>query len=82
MAIASSPRRILVTGATGLVGRALVDRLIADGRVVRAAVRASSKSLAPGVEPVAVGEIGAATDWDAAVSEKRMPWCTSPPAFT
>lgn len=68
MTSAPSPRRILVTGATGFVGRALVDRLVAEGRVVRAAVRTSGVALAPGVEAVAVSEIGPATDWRAAVS--------------
>jgi nucleoside-diphosphate-sugar epimerase len=58
----------LVTGATGFVGRAVVDRLIAEGRAVRASVRASAAPLPPGVEAVAVGEIGAATDWRTAVS--------------
>ena len=50
------------------MGRALVSRLGVEGRVVRAAVRTSGVALAPGVEAVAVGEIGAATDWRAAVS--------------
>lgn len=31
-----SPRRALVTGATGFIGRRLVDRLVADGWTVRA----------------------------------------------
>ena len=68
MASTPSPRRILITGATGFVGRALVSRLGVEGRVVRAAVRTSGVALAPGVEAVAVGEIGAATEWRAAVS--------------
>ena len=68
MASAPSPIRLLVTGATGFVGRALVSRLAAEGRVVFAAVRTPGAALAPGVETVAVGEIGAATEWRAAVS--------------
>lgn len=69
MTSAPSPRRILITGATGFVGRALVSRLAAEGRDVRAAVRKPGDvTLAPGVEAVDVGEIGAATDWHAAVS--------------
>lgn len=57
--------RILVTGATGFVGRALVRRLAADRRAVRAAVRAPAAPAA--VETVAVGEIGPDTDWSAAL---------------
>jgi nucleoside-diphosphate-sugar epimerase len=58
----------LVTGATGFVGRAVVDRLTAEGRAVRAAVRAANARFVEGVEAVAVGGIGAATDWRTAVS--------------
>ena len=68
MASDPRPRKILITGATGFVGRALVSRLGVEGRAVRAAVRTSGVDLAPGVEAVAVGEIGAATEWRAAVS--------------
>lgn len=62
------PHRILITGATGFVGRALVSRLGNDGRFARAALRASGGSFAPSVEEAAVGDIGAATDWSAAVA--------------
>jgi nucleoside-diphosphate-sugar epimerase len=58
---------ILVTGATGFVGRALVARLLSEGRAVRGAVRASPTQLPPQVEPVAVGDIGPETDWTRAV---------------
>ena len=55
---------VLVTGANGFVGRALIRRLLADGRTVRAAVR---RSLPPGASlpcPVSiVGEIGPETAW-------------------
>jgi nucleoside-diphosphate-sugar epimerase len=54
---------VLVTGATGFVGAALVRRLLADGRAVRAAVRQTAPGMAPGAEQVAIGEIGPATDW-------------------
>ena len=54
---------VLVTGATGFVGAALVRRLLADGRAVRAAVRQTAPGIAPGAEQVAIGEIGPATDW-------------------
>jgi nucleoside-diphosphate-sugar epimerase len=39
-----------------------------EGRVVRAAVRAPSAAPATGIEAVAVGEVGAVTEWRTAVS--------------
>jgi nucleoside-diphosphate-sugar epimerase len=58
----------LITGASGFVGRALVSRLAADGRLVRTALRESGGSFPPNVEAVVVGDIGGATDWIAAVA--------------
>jgi nucleoside-diphosphate-sugar epimerase len=60
--------RILVTGATGFVGRALVRRLVADGRKVCAAVRPASAALLSEVETVTVADIGPDTDWRAALA--------------
>jgi nucleoside-diphosphate-sugar epimerase len=60
--------RILVTGATGFVGRALVRRLLADGRAVRAAVRPASEALPAGAETVTVDDIGPDTDWRTALA--------------
>lgn len=57
--------RILVTGASGFIGRALLARLAAEGQAVRAAVRGGAADL--GVEQVRVGDLGPDTDWDAAV---------------
>ncbi len=57
--------RILLTGATGFVGRALVQRLIADKRAFRSAVRGISDL--PG-DTIAVGDIGPGTDWGAALN--------------
>jgi nucleoside-diphosphate-sugar epimerase len=62
-------QKILVTGATGFVGRALVARLLAKGRAVRAAVRALSADLPAPVEQVPIGEIGPDTDWTRAVND-------------
>lgn len=61
-------RSVLVTGATGFVGSVLVRRLVADGRRVLAAVRASSGALPEGVERAVVGEIGSGTDWTPALA--------------
>lgn len=61
--------RILVTGASGFVGRALCSTLVAQGQMVRAAVRtAVSMSSADGLDVVAVGEVDAQTDWSRALA--------------
>lgn len=59
--------RVLVTGATGFIGGALCERLAQSGYVVRAALR--TQRAVPGcvAETVVTGDIGAATDWEAAV---------------
>jgi UDP-glucose 4-epimerase len=55
---------VLVTGATGFVGRALLPVLERDGWTVRAAVRRPS-----GLQnEVVVGSIGQGTDWQAALA--------------
>lgn len=56
-------QRILVTGATGFVGRMLTRALLDANYQVRAAVRKPSPELPPVVEQVVVGDIGARTDW-------------------
>lgn len=61
--------RVLVTGASGFVGRHLTAMLAASDRDVRAALRASASSPAftTGVDAVTVGDLDAATDWRAAL---------------
>jgi nucleoside-diphosphate-sugar epimerase len=59
---------ILVTGATGFLGRALVRRLARDGYVVRAAVRRDTGGWPEGVSPVVVGDLSGATDWSTALA--------------
>jgi nucleoside-diphosphate-sugar epimerase len=60
-------RRVLVTGATGFVGRTLCEELARSGYRVRAALR-SPRAMPACVDDLAVvGEFGAATEWDAAL---------------
>jgi nucleoside-diphosphate-sugar epimerase len=61
-------RRVLVTGGTGLVGRALLRRMTQERRgAIRAAVRDAGTNLPSGVEPTP-GELDADANWQAAVS--------------
>jgi nucleoside-diphosphate-sugar epimerase len=59
--------RVLVTGASGFVGRALCVHLEQHGFVVRRALRRAPAAFAG--EHVVVGEIGPDTDWKAALHE-------------
>lgn len=58
---------LLVTGATGFVGRALLAQLTAGPVQVRAAVRSADTVLPAGVEATVVGDISDAADWSRAV---------------
>ena len=60
--------RILVTGATGFLGRAVAVHLAARGRSVRSAVRRLPDEASGGIETVAVGDLSADTDWSAALA--------------
>lgn len=61
--------RILVTGATGFLGRALVSRFIADGNYnLRAAHRSRRQQYAGNVEEIRIGELSAETEWRDALS--------------
>ena len=56
--------RVLVTGASGFVGRALVDALVGAGRSVRAATRERREGIfTPGVELAATGDYRRPVDW-------------------
>lgn len=61
--------RVLVTGASGFIGRTLCSTLGYEGYSVRAVQRKASGFQQPGkIEYIAVGDIGPSTQWDAALS--------------
>jgi nucleoside-diphosphate-sugar epimerase len=60
-------RPVLVTGATGFIGRTLCPLLLHRGFAVRAAVRGRA-TLPAGIEIARIDPLGPATDWSAAVS--------------
>jgi nucleoside-diphosphate-sugar epimerase len=62
-------RRVLMTGATGLVGRALCDQLASAGYQVRAALRVNRESPSSASEKVVVGDISTVRDWTAALDD-------------
>lgn len=59
--------RVLVTGATGLVGRALCVRLAAAGYTVRAAVRADAQAVSGACEETVTGDLAHFEDWPRAL---------------
>jgi len=61
--------RILVTGASGFVGRALVDELAAAGQSVRAAMRKPADVFARSVEVVAVSDLTRPVEWRALLKD-------------
>jgi UDP-glucose 4-epimerase len=64
--------RVLVTGATGFVGRHLVTRLIEEGYTLRCAVRdmdSAAAKLPPGVELTGIPAVDGETDWGGALRD-------------
>ena len=61
------PGRVLVTGASGFVGRAVVARLAQAAIPVRAALRQMPSAPMLDMEVAPVGHIHATTDWRSAL---------------
>ncbi len=59
--------RVLITGATGFVGRALVPALLARGHYVVSAVRPGHEITRAGTDARLIGDIGPDTDWRGAL---------------
>lgn len=60
----------MVTGANGVIGTALCNRLLSDGLDVRAAIRTPSQVL-DGFNVVTIGSIDSDTDWSTALDGVR-----------
>ncbi len=60
---------VLVTGATGFVGNALIKNLLLDDYHVVATIRSEQSILGLGIEAVSVGNISAKTDWSKALND-------------
>ena len=65
-------RRVLVTGATGFIGRALCERLAACGYTVRAALRAPGDLPAGATERHIIGDIARVVDWAPVLADVDM----------
>ena len=64
---------ILITGATGFLGTALVRRLVDDVRYSPVATaRRKTSNLVSGLQPIIVGNLEASTDWSSALSDVEV----------
>lgn len=61
--------RCLVTGGTGFIGTALIERLRSDGIDVRGSVRKGSTQQS---DRIVVGELGPETDWAPALKDRDV----------
>ena len=59
--------KVLLTGATGFIGQALLPELVQAGHEVRLAVRQMAPKLGADTDQVVVGDIGPDTDWSEAL---------------
>jgi len=65
--------RILITGATGFLGRRICERIIQDNHYyLRAAVRKYSTQFNNKVEVTTVGNLGLDTDWTTALKDVQV----------
>ena len=61
--------RVLVTGASGFIGRAVCKQAAREGWAARPALRKYRDLPAGGVESIVVGEVTGATDWSRALDD-------------
>jgi nucleoside-diphosphate-sugar epimerase len=63
-------KKVLVTGASGFIGRALCVKILAEGWQVRGTFRPESdvSRLPGGVETFSIGSIDSGTKWDDALT--------------
>lgn len=68
---AAAPKRVLITGCSGFIGRALSLQCIADGWTVRGNVRSpeGQRRLPSGVEAAVVSDLSPETDWSSALKD-------------
>lgn len=59
---------VLLTGASGFVGNAILELLLAEGQSVVAAFRQAPMQLDPRVVPVCIESLDGVTDWHAALA--------------
>jgi UDP-4-keto-D-QuiNAc 4-reductase len=63
----SGARQVLVTGASGFLGRAVVTGVLARGDAVRATTRSPVQAWPPGVQALPNLDLAPGTDWSAAL---------------
>jgi len=60
--------KILITGATGFVGKAIISKLLEKNNELVAAVRSGSNTLTKTISQINIGNISPETDWSSAVN--------------